>query len=335
MSETCNCFVARHPRAAEIDAALLAGKDPRDVAGQFGLGKSKVYEHRKHLQAGAPAAPLAPGQPPESPGRPQTTQNRSKSRSAESVESVEPRVETGGTDSTGRPPPTAITPRALPSDGAISSAYGGAVARSLELIASAQWRPSHVVEIAERFGLARSTARSAHAEAVRHLQLDMGGYQERQGVSAAYVTRERDAAKEQSLVAQKHAERWRAQEREAQELADAKEGDERIAALDKAARFGLLATKYDLSAEKWSAQALAHQRHLDDILCLRSPKEATQNVFHLSGDPAMFERFASLLAARFSDRPDILAALDDAAAEIEKSVDQGSPPVIDTTGVAA
>jgi len=371
----CGCFVSKHERAAEIDEALLRGDDPREVASQFKIGKSRVYEHRTHLRNGTPPATGTPalasaaGEAPDTEGtvtasasevtkaareptsrplastalsQPQSPVERSM-EPAIAVETTVPQrgirgMENGTERQATTVPSTAITARALPG-GTVQSAYQGAVARSLSLITGSEWRPGHVAQIAIEFGLSRASVRAAHAEAARHLQLDMGGYLERQAVSAAYVTAKRDEASAQSALAKSHAERWRAQEREAQDRADTLQGadqiDTRIETLKTAAHFGMLATKYDLSAEKWSAQALAHQRHLDDILCLKGPKEATQNVFNLGSDPALFEKFAALLAAKFRDRPDVLAELDAAAAEIERGSEPGASQVIDAVGEAA
>lgn len=340
---SCNCFVAQHPQAAAIDAALGAGEDPRRIAERFGIGKSKVYEHRGHLRAGATpgregatVAPAEPGgtaapPPPKTPAAPPA-----KPAVERSMENVERRMESGGTVSTA----PAITSRALPSEAtpaptatATLSPYATAVAAAMELVTTGKWRPAHVEALSQRFGIARNSARAAHAEATRHLQMNMGDYAARQAVSAAYVTRQRDDAKAQSAMALRHADQWREREHEAEGRAAKKDGDERFAALKEAAHFGLLATKYDLSAEKWSAQALAHQRHLDDILCLRSPREMTQNNFAIGSDGlAMLERFGAALAARFADRPDVAREIDETASAVAGGSDSVA---IDTTGEAA
>jgi hypothetical protein len=72
------------------------------------------------------------------------------------------------------------------------------------------------------------------------------------------------------------------------------------------------------------AQALAHQRHLDDVLCLRSPREvnAVQNNFGTGDVGATFARFAAALARRFAGRPEVLAELEAAAAELEHASDE-------------
>jgi hypothetical protein len=92
-------------------------------------------------------------------------------------------------------------------------------------------------------------------------------------------------------------------------------GKERMIALDRAAHMGLLATKYDLSAEKWSALALKAQQHHDDVLCLLGPKSATQ--ININANAIDFERFARALCRRFAHRPDVLAEIDQAVTEIE------------------
>lgn len=56
----CNCFVARHPKAAQIHAELGRGDDPREVARRYGIGKTKVYEHKKHLQGAGMGASSGP-----------------------------------------------------------------------------------------------------------------------------------------------------------------------------------------------------------------------------------------------------------------------------------
>lgn len=244
-------------------------------------------------------------------------------------------MESGGTSVAQSFPDTPGPPRALPvavPQAALPTGYLQAVDACLGLLMEGQWRTSHVRGIAEKFGLSVDRARHAYHEATRHVQLDMGGYLQKQATSSAWVTKQRNEARSRAESADKHAERWRRQEREAQERADKLRDEERMAALNEAARFGLLATKYDLSAEKWSAQALAHQRHLDDVLCLRSPKELhmTQNNM-LNGGGETLARFATALARRFRDRPEVLAALEEAAAEIE-AVGDG---VIETTGEAA
>jgi hypothetical protein len=216
-----------------------------------------------------------------------------------------------------------------------NSDYAKAVEAALSLISAGEWRPRHIEGLAGKFGLTKGSARNAYSEAVRHVHLDMGGYLEKLATNAMLVMADRDAAKAESKNAKIHAERWRRQEREAQEHADKKTGDERIATLKEAAHFGMLATKYDLSAEKWSAQALSHQRHLDDVLCLRGPKEATQNVFNISGnDMAKFEAFGRAMAARFALQPDILRAIEEAAGAVMLAV-SGDAAAITTTGEAA
>lgn len=355
MNAPCNCFVARHPKAAEIDAALLRGDDPRDVAARYDLGKSRVYDHRKHLRdAGitgpapevvpspAPSPPPAPpaaaldgakdapssSPAPSAPSPPAEPVKRPPAPPVErSMESVEPRMESRGMDVEVPAGPSLISARALPQEASsgpvpsvVMSPYTTAVKAAVALITDGKWRAGHVDALVEKYGIARNTARSAHAEAVRHLQMNMGDYGARQAVSAAYVVSQRDAAKAQSTNALRHADRWRAEENRAQEAAAKMSGEERQEKLKEAAHYGLLATKYDLSAEKWSAQALAHQRHLDDVLCLRSPK----NNFGAgaSDGGAMVARLAAALARRFRDRPDVLADLEAAAAELERASDE-------------
>jgi transposase-like protein len=48
MSKPC-CSLGAHPRASDIAAALREGQSVRDVARAYGVGKSSVSEHRKHL----------------------------------------------------------------------------------------------------------------------------------------------------------------------------------------------------------------------------------------------------------------------------------------------
>lgn len=225
-----------------------------------------------------------------------------------------------------------LTARALPPVGPPGGAYAAAVQTIIGLKVNGAWRATHVEAVGAKMGLARSSVRAAHAEAVRHLQMGMGDYLARQATSALWVTKERDAAKDQATAAQKNAERWRRQEREAQDMADRLDGKERFAALDQAARFGMLATKYDLSAEKWSAQALAHQRELNDVLCLRGPKALTQINLGGDGDSGdALAKFGAELARRCEGRPDVLAVINAAVEAIE----QGGGEVIEATGEAA
>jgi hypothetical protein len=323
----CNCFVAQHPRADDISEALQGGEDPRLVAARFGIGKSKAYEHRQHLRAAGATA--TPARPVQAPPVPHAAPTLAAPRTAEPFRgTVEPRVESDGTNEPTNVPTSAITSRALPMEPP-ASRYATAVAAAVELITDGRWRPAHVDALVQKYGLAKNSARSAHAEAVRHIQLNMGDYLARQGVSAAYVTHQRDEAKAQSRTAIRHAERWRGQEAEAQKAADKLEDRERFAMLDMAARFGMLATKYDLAAEKWSAQSLAHQRHLDDVLCLKTPNLTQINIGE-SG-PVLLEKFGAALAARFAGRPDVLRELEAAVAAIEG----GDAGAIETTGEAA
>lgn len=326
---SCGCFVAQHPKAAEISEALRSGEDPRLVAARFGFGKSMAYEHRQHLRGlatqAAPAKPPAPAPAPPAAPVPPVEPFRG---------TVEPRVESGGMSEPTNVPTGAITSRARPGEapqGPPLSRYATAVAACVELIMDSRWRAGHVDALAQKYGLAKSSARSAHAEAVRHIQLNMGDYVARQAVSASYVTQQRDDAKAQSRTAMRHAERWRGQETEAQAAADKLTGPERFAALDQAARFGMLATKYDLAAEKWSAQGLAHQRHLDDVLCLRTPSLTQVNVGGGGDGLALLEKFGGLLAERFRDRPDVLREIEAAVS----AASGGGGDVIDATGEAA
>lgn len=43
------CRVDRHPKAADIALALVAGDSLRDIAGRFKVSKSALGRHRKHL----------------------------------------------------------------------------------------------------------------------------------------------------------------------------------------------------------------------------------------------------------------------------------------------
>ena len=240
-------------------------------------------------------------------------------------------MESGGMDVARSLTEPVLTARALPPAGPPGGAYAAAVQTIIGLKVNGAWRATHVEAVGAKMGLARSSVRAAHAEAVRHLQMGMGDYLARQATSALWVTKERDAAKDQAEGAKKNAERWRRQEREAQDMADRLEGKERFAALDQAARFGMLATKYDLSAEKWSAQALAHQRELNDVLCLRGPKALTQiNLGEGDGGDAL-AKFGAELARRCEGRPDVLAVINAAVEAIE----QGGGEVIEATGEAA
>ncbi len=46
------CTACKHPKRAEIDAALVAGATSlRDIAGQFGLSRSALFRHRAHIPA--------------------------------------------------------------------------------------------------------------------------------------------------------------------------------------------------------------------------------------------------------------------------------------------
>jgi hypothetical protein len=341
MSESCNCFVARHPQAVAIEAALRADEDPRDVAARFGVGKSKVYEHRRHLGI---VGPVRSQDEPAPPAAAETPVEPAKviPRPMESI----PRQEGPfhGTAAPSPPPPPESSARALPqvpekTGGTAAPVVHGtdylqAVAHCMEAIVRGVMRPTVLQSIGGKFGLAPARVRHAYHEAARHLRLDMGGMLERQESSIAWTLRQREDARAKGDVREKCAEDWRRKEREAHEAASRIDDDEaRIAALDKAARMGLVASKYGLEAEKWHAQALAHQRHLDGIQCLLGPKELHLTQIN-AGGTADVERFAGALAKRFADRPDILAALSDAAADIERE-EPGDGAAIVVHGEAA
>jgi hypothetical protein len=332
--ENCGCFIARHPQAVAIEAALRAGDDPRDVAAQYGIGKSRVYEHRRHLGIAGPVrsqdepatslSPPAHAEPPKVIPRP--------------MESV-PRPEGPfhGTGATSPSPPPESSARALPqvpekTGGTAAPVVHGtdylqAVAHCMEAIVRGVMRPTVLQSIGAKFGLSRDRVRHAYHEAARHLRLDMGGMLERQESSIAWTLRQRDDATAKRDARERSAEDWRRKEREAHEAASRITDDEaRISALDKAARMGLVASKYGLEAEKWHTSALNHQKHLDDVQCLLGPKEMHLTQIN-AGGTADVERFAAALAKRFADRPDILAALSDAAADIERE-DPGDGAIV-------
>lgn len=48
--EMNKCKVCSHKNRNEIDKLILSGTSIRDIAGQFGLTKSSVQRHKKHLQ---------------------------------------------------------------------------------------------------------------------------------------------------------------------------------------------------------------------------------------------------------------------------------------------
>jgi hypothetical protein len=193
-----------------------------------------------------------------------------------------------------------------------------AVSHCMEAIVRGVMRPTVLQGIGAKFGLTPARARHAFHEAARHLRLDMGGMLERQESSIAWTIRQREDARAKGDAREKVAEDWRRKEREAHEAASRiADDDARIAALDKAARMGLVASKYGLEAEKWHAQALNHQRHLDGIQCLLGPKELHLTQINTGGSDDV-ERFARALAKRFADRPDVLAALEAAATDIER-----------------
>lgn len=333
-TNACDCYVARHASARKIDEALIRGDDPRSIAQLYRIGKSRVYEHKKHLTEPQVPQVVAVAQEPATPAEAAPNSQptiHSTEVSTEPEKFVERRMESRGMDlgDAKEAPATPETPfitRALPTPQLppiVGGAYVKAVAVALASITQGVWRASSADSLAKQHGITKVTARNAYAEAVRHLQLNMGDYTARQATSAAYVTQQRDNAKAQSVTALRHAETWRDRENTAQNEAARTTGERRQAALRDAAHFGLLATKYDLSAEKWSAQALAHQRHLDDVLCLRSPGiRATQiNLAPSQNSGEDLAAFAGALARKFADRPDILAALDAAAAELESGAE--------------
>ena len=56
------CSICRHPRLAEIDAALIQGNAYRRVAKQFEASESSIYRHSKeHLPLASVTCELAPG----------------------------------------------------------------------------------------------------------------------------------------------------------------------------------------------------------------------------------------------------------------------------------
>ena len=360
--ESCGCFVARHPEVAAIDAALRAGDDPRDVAQRFGIGKSRVYEHRKHLGVGPVAAPaVAPDASVEAAAPVATPAPPEPAKAApeppvevvavpEPVESVPRPMESvprsdGAFHGTGRDPapnPGQSSTRALPQvvetqRGTAAPVVHGtdymqAVALCTEAITRGAMRPAVLQGIGQKLGLSSARMRHAYHEAARHLRLDMGGMLERQEASIAWTLRQREDARTKGDAREKTAEEWRRKEREAHEAASRIVDDEaRVRALGDAARMGLVASKYGLEAEKWHAQALAHQRHLDGIQCLLGPKELhlTQNNFGDSGDA--LAKFGAELARRCEGRPDVLAVINAAVEAIE----QGGGEVIEATGEAA
>lgn len=46
------CSICEHPRADEINAALLGGVPLRDIAGQFSVSKTALHRHKDHVPAG-------------------------------------------------------------------------------------------------------------------------------------------------------------------------------------------------------------------------------------------------------------------------------------------
>ncbi len=43
------CSICNHPKRTAIDNALVSGTSVRDIAGQYGVSKSAVYRHKKHI----------------------------------------------------------------------------------------------------------------------------------------------------------------------------------------------------------------------------------------------------------------------------------------------
>lgn len=330
----CNCFVARHPKAAEIDAAL---RDPRPdilaIADRYRVSKTVLYEHRKHLRDTEPeqGAPVEPEPAAEKPARVSARSVKASAGSAENEPEFRGNDEGAAEKQlTDGQSPARAQPQVGESKGGIQipqvhgTAYLTAVEHCAEAITRGVMRPVVLQGIGQRLGFSRDRMRQALYEAARHLRMDMGGLLERQETSIAWVLRQRNEAQAKAEAREKMAEEWRQKERrahdDAQSITDA---EARIAALGDAARMGLVASKYGLEAEKWAAQALAHQRHLDDIQCLIGPKELHVNQFNQGGsDSAMFARFAAALARRFRDRPDVLAELEAAAAELERAPDE-------------
>lgn len=191
--------------------------------------------------------------------------------------------------------------------------YEAAVRRCAGLIVDGRAKPTELHRVQEQFGLSRPRIRQAYYEAARHLRYDMGGLLERQEASIGWVVKHRDEASEKAGAREAQAAKWREDERRAHEDAQALEDAEaRIAALDAAARMGATASKYGLEAEKWAAQALSHQKHLDDIQCLLGPKELslTQNNISFDG-VAMVERLGKMLAAKFAGRADLVREIEE------------------------
>lgn len=368
----CNCFVARHPKAGEIDAALREPKaDILALADRYRVSKTVLYEHRRHLReadAGQPAAPpeaprdlpavageqagqalaegseeaaqqlaaetapASPAEPPaEKPARVSTRSVRDYAASTENEAGFRGNEgEVAEKQLTPGQSPARAQPQVVETKGGIvipqvhGTAYLTAVEHCAEAITRGMMRPAVLQGIAQRLGLTRDRVRQAFYEAARHLRLDMGGLLERQEASIAWVLRQRNEAQAKAEAREKMADEWRQKERRAHDVAQGI-GDEeaRVSALGEAARMGLVASKYGLEAEKWAAQALSHQKHLDDIQCLIGPKEVNFNQFNQGGgDGATFARFAAALARRFRDRPDILAELEAAAAELERAGDE-------------
>lgn len=337
MTAPC-CSLARHPSAALIDAALLPpdSADPRQVAARFMVSKTLVYEHRRHLLAAKEPSPTASSGPTVVSVRSVDVPRDSVAVPRNEGESVH--FEQKNTVEThARAQPQVVDSMSVPRSAenrGIGQGYAGAVAACAEAITRGVMRPAVLQGIAAKFGISQRLARQAHQEGARHLRMDMGGVLERQESSIAWGIRQRDDALQRAQAREKQAEEWRRKERESNEAAQKiVDPEARIAALDSAARMGLVASKYGLEAEKWAALALSHQKQLDDVQCLVRPKEINFNQFNqvnVIGADAM-AAFVGELAKRFANRPEILAELDAAAAEVERT----ERDVIETTGVAA
>jgi hypothetical protein len=326
--ESCDCFIARHPKAGDLGAALLEPEaDVVVLAARYRVSKTMLYEHRKHLRA---AGLLST----EKPKRVSARSVRGSAGTTEKGEgfhgkATEPRKTE---ESPARAQPQVPeTTRGIAIPPVHGTAYLSAVEHCAEAITRGVMRPAVLQGIAQKLGITRDRARQALYEAARHLRMDMGGMLERQEASIAWTLRQRDEAKAKAEAREKAAEDWRQKERRAHEDAQGiTDPEARINALGEAARMGLVASKYGLEAEKWHASALAHQRHLDDIQCLLGPKE-----LHLHPPPgdgeAMLERLGAELARRFAGQADALRLIEAAMQAAERR----SGEVIETTGEAA
>jgi hypothetical protein len=325
MSETpsCNCFIARHPKRETIEEAIRAHEDPRHIAKRFGVSKTKVYEHRRHLGASL-QPPALSSSPAERPAEREGSFRGTVERPARDAARVQPQLPemTGGT-----------------ACGIVRGMnYPGAVKECVALISGGEWRQNHIQDLVERFGLTTSRARQAKAEAGRFLAINMGDYTEKQMVSVSYTWKHRDDCRERGEACLAQAATWAERERAATLVAEAcGDPEQRVLLFEGAARAGLVAAKYGLEAEKWMAQTLKAQQHGDDILCLKAPAQvvnATQVNIGGNGED-LFGRFARALGTRFKDHPDILAAIDKAAADIEAGKDAGDAAAIEAVGESA